>query len=103
VEDVKFLNIQMSNIKKAGLTVTMAYTLPLPSYSQVPLPVLKNFVFQNITGTGIATAGIFTCLEGNPCSGITLNDVHLTSTKGFTCSNAHGVATDVAPTPCLIP
>lgn len=56
--------------------------------SEGPLPVLKNFRFEDIVGENIGSAGEFTCLKDSPCTNITLKDVRIQSRSGFVCSHA---------------
>lgn len=71
------------------------------SDESAPLPVFKNFVFENIYGSGLNAAGEFGCLSGSPCNEISMKHVHLSASKGFTCENAYGNSQDVSPTSCL--
>ena len=65
---------------------------------------VRNATWRNINVSGAhINAGYFSCLAGNPCSGIVLDNVHSGVVKeGYNCSYASGMSTKSIPmAPCL--
>eukprot|EP01120_Amphizonella_sp_Union-15-10_P002589 TRINITY_DN12900_c0_g1_i1.p1 TRINITY_DN12900_c0_g1~~TRINITY_DN12900_c0_g1_i1.p1 ORF type:complete len:421 (+),score=58.62 TRINITY_DN12900_c0_g1_i1:55-1263(+) len=100
VVDVSYVNQKMSSMTEA-ISVSMFYTLDSDFGSFDVLPVFRDFLFKNISGSGIRTAGSFDCLEGSPCRGINLEDIMISSSAGFSCEFAFGTFRNVTPVPCL--
>lgn len=100
VTNVLYHNITLASVQ-TGISVSMDYGVAGASPSALPLPVLKGFVYEHISGQ-VEVAGDMECAENNPCDGIAMRDVNLKTTQqGFTCKFVYGTAVDVTPQPCL--
>lgn len=97
---VKNITWQGITIKDTGDCITVnANYRPPPPHPTNWIDV-SDLTFQDISGSGCKNGPSFVCPDKAPCSGITLENVHVDGGK-MDCEHASGVAKDVDPKSCL--
>eukprot|EP01009_Symbiontida_sp_KSa7_P008197 NODE_553_length_876_cov_760.876663_g422_i0.p1 GENE.NODE_553_length_876_cov_760.876663_g422_i0~~NODE_553_length_876_cov_760.876663_g422_i0.p1 ORF type:complete len:250 (-),score=15.07 NODE_553_length_876_cov_760.876663_g422_i0:58-807(-) len=109
VEDILYVNFTMIGVANS-LFITQFYCPhsqhPKPCKNQPKAVTIRNITFEHIHGTHRDShAGQFLCSDPVPCRGIKLLDIDMAGVGGakndFSCKNAHGIAVNVHPSPCL--
>ncbi|WOG98083.1 hypothetical protein DCAR_0417424 [Daucus carota subsp. sativus] len=76
--NIKFENIEMEDVKYPIIIDQNYCDKSKPCKKQKSAVLVKNVVYQNITGTSATDVAIkFDCSESHPCEGIVLRDVRL--------------------------
>lgn len=106
VYGVLFEDIELASLGQlAGTAITVnefdGNIKPNASHARAGWPAVGDVTFRNVRG-GALTAGVLTCIPERPCIGIHLENVSITSIKGFDCSHVSGTnAGVVRPTSCI--
>ena len=106
VSGVTFEDIELASLGQlAGTAITVdefdSNVSPNASHAKAGWPTISNVTFRNIRG-GAITAGIFQCIPEVPCTGITLDNISISTLKGFRCSNVTGNTLEsVKPQSCI--
>ncbi|XP_074371598.1 polygalacturonase-like [Apium graveolens] len=80
--NIKFANIEMVNVKNPIIIDQNYCDQSKPCKKQKSAVLVKNVVYQNITGTSATDVAIkFDCSQTHPCQGIVLRDVELRAPK----------------------
>lgn len=78
--NIKFENIEMENVRNPIIIDQNYCDRSKPCKKQKSAVLIKNVLYQNITGTSATDVAIkFDCSQSHPCEGIVLRDVKLRS------------------------
>jgi len=106
VRNVVFEDIELASLGQVsgtGITVDEFDSNIQPNASHDPIgwPTVRDVAFRNVRG-GALTAGVFKCIADVPCVGITLDNVTITSVRGFQCLHVSGSNTGIVrPSSCI--
>lgn len=94
IRDIAFQNFTLESVRTA-LQVDMNYETPGTTHNNSGVTA-TNVSFAAVSGSA-TTAGSFLCLQGRPCSLVSLEHIHLRA-KGWDCKYFNvSVAHDVSP------
>ena len=97
VHNLIFRDIEMKNVKNA-LIISEYYPGVLPPADEAPQPVQRltphfyDFTIENMTATGIQTAGVIAGLPESPVRGVEFRNVKISANTGLTigCAEVRG-------------
>src|SRR5262249_42805312 len=106
IEDVRFDNIVMKNIREEAITLNMFYTDAPPEPFSERTSVFRNIHISAISGHG-EKAGLLLGLAESPLTDVTLRDIDLVAKQGFFVCDARrvvlsGVRVDATAGPAFL-
>ncbi|TXG70441.1 hypothetical protein EZV62_005376 [Acer yangbiense] len=101
--NIKFQNIEMSNVTNPIIVDQRYCDQDKPCKEQSSAVQVKNVVYQNIKGTSASKVAVkFDCSENYPCQGIVLEDINLQAEESeesveASCNNVQETQIGVGP------
>ncbi|KAM7278721.1 hypothetical protein ACFE04_005855 [Oxalis oulophora] len=104
MKQIFITNVTLENVNLAFSANGQCGSHPDEKYDDNALPVIDQITIQNVDGSNITTAGVFTGIKESPFTSICLTNITLSlspsSVKSWVCSNVVGVSELVIPAPC---
>ena len=90
IEDVRFSNLVMRNIREEALLLTTFYTKTQPEPVSERTPIFRNIHFSGITGEAKVACEL-TGLGEMPIENVTFDDIQLDTKTGFAVKDAKNI------------
>lgn len=96
----------MENVRKGIKIAGDVGDHPDENYNPNALPVMQHIRIKNVWGEKVQQAGLIKGLKNSPFTDVCLANIHLAGSSAsrngpWTCSDVHGGAVQVSPSPCV--